>query len=238
MVGVTVNHNIDASRPSDHFLGSLGYNDVVAQVRHQHHKIGTHAANGINVRLDQFVKFFAMEGIDVVAQTVNVNFRRIAGLGDRSGDADISDGQVAQFAYAVCREYTVVGPEVGKVAEQYLGVQGFHHVVELFQTVVELMIAERDIVISDLVHYIDGIHTVRNGYQRAALRKIAQRKYIDVRSLAQHLFFQSSHLGIAYHVSVYIVIEKNDNVFLFDFDGLYVADSVPAIQRQKDEAIQ
>ena len=87
---------------------------------------------------------------------------------------------------------------------------------------VELMIANRHIIVVYCVHHINDIFTLRDRPQRPPARKVAARHHTHVGGCLQNVVALTRYLGIAVNGAMYIVIVQNDNVLQFNFGQLWL----------------
>ena len=222
---MTVEHRVDAGGVGDDSLGAPAVGRAfVAEVGKGDDVVGTGLFDLVNSVLHSLIQSRAVvvfaERIDVVA--VRVLEVGGGGLheGLRRGDADVSD-----LGSAVIDDLIRLVGDVGCTLAEVLEVAGevfelglLGQLGQLWDLVVELVIAEGGKVVAGLVHDIDQIRPARKRADRAALYRVAavDQRNIIVRLL--HLGLVRRNAGIAHAVgyaAVHVVGVQDDNVVGF-----------------------
>ena len=205
-MGVTVDDEVNALDGSVEIGGAIGSRlSVDAQMRKADDNIGVlERRDLIGGGLGEGVIRRKGQALDLGGVGFGLGLRRL-----HAEEADLHAGLGG---------VSVVGIEDGgTVSVEHIGAEdlefGLGHVVlELCVTVVELMIAERDDIVTGGVHHFDGVKALGHADIARALAVVARINEDDLGALGLIIGLELCNVGIALDRAVHVIRMQNDGL--------------------------
>lgn len=215
LMGVTVEHNIDATgvvdeemRADTHRLGRFTH------MREQHHIVGSILTGIIDSLLDEFIEGFRLQVIEQdtigIVEGVTLEDHRLRGAGAHKGHLLVTilmdDVRGIDGRLLTCLKE--IGTDNG-------GINLHEQLSQTRHTIVELVVAQREGVVVHQFHDIGDVLAFGDGSRGVALQEVATTDSTDIgRILGLDGVTQTSHLRIAVDTAMYVVLVKNHNALL------------------------
>ena len=215
LMGVTVEHNIDATgvvdeemRADTHRLGRFTH------MREQHHIVGSILTGIIDSLLDEFIEGFRLQVIEQdtigIVEGVTLEDHRLRGAGAHKGHLLVTilmdDVRGIDGRLLTCLKE--IGTDNG-------GINLHEQLSQTRHTIVELVVAQREGVVVHQFHDIGDVLAFGDGSRGVALQEVATTDSTDIgRILGLDGVTQTSHLRIAVDTAMYVVLVENHNALL------------------------
>ena len=195
-VGMAVKHHIDTGRIGNQVGGAeRGGRLVSTQVGKHDDILGPLGTGLVDILLDDAIKSLRVVTIKIVGELIPFLEIGRSGLGDalRSGNANEThlEGVIGRDLVGLhVSEQVSLASRVLDITGQILAIGLADQLGKTVHAIVELMVADGGIVISDLVHDFHRVLALGNGPHRLALDGIAIIHQDHIRCFFQHLLFQ------------------------------------------------
>ena len=215
LMGVTVEHNIDATgvvdeemRTDSQRLGRLTH------MREQHHIVGSILTGVVDCLLDEFIKGLRLQVIEQdtigIVEGVTLEDHRLRGAGAHKGHLLVTilmdDVRGIDGRLLTCLKE--IGTDNG-------GINLHEQLSQTRHTIVELVVAQREGVVVHQFHDIGDVLAFGDGSRGVALQEVATTDSTDIgRILGLDGVTQTSHLRIAVDTAMYVVLVENHNALL------------------------
>ena len=215
LMGVTVEHNIDATgvvdeemRTDTHRLGRLTH------MREQHHIVGAILAGVIDCLLNELIEGLRLQVVKLdavgIVEGVALEDHRL-----RSAGADKGHLLVAILMDDVGGIDGILLTCLKEIGTDNGGVNLLEQLPQTRHAIVELVVAQRDGVVVHQFHDVGDVLALGDGARGVALQEVATTDGTDIgRILRRDGIAQTSHLRIAVDAAMYVVLIEDHNALL------------------------